>query len=97
MIRFSQTVLEKGRGRLRLLDATGQPLLELAGVQIDDAIRSGYLDPENPHYSLFEYWRIRFETRAHTLVSEADASDAVQDLLESLDVRPFDDDGRSVA
>jgi hypothetical protein len=87
MIRFSKTVLEEGPGRLRLLDDTGIVLLEVEGHEIDDAIRGGFLDPRSLHYSMFEFWRIRQESRAQTVVGDVDSGRTVDLFLESLDFR----------
>jgi hypothetical protein len=92
MIRFSKTVLEEGRDRLRLLDESGTVLLEVAGHEIDDAIRGGYLDPRSLHYSMFEYWRIRSESRSQHVAGDVDPGRTVDRFLESLDSRAMDGD-----
>jgi hypothetical protein len=58
-VRFSETRLEREDNRLRLVDGGGAVLLELRGPEIDDAIRAGFVDPDNLHYSMFEYSRMR--------------------------------------
>jgi hypothetical protein len=44
------------------MDLRGNALLELKGYEIDDAIRAGFLDPADYHFSMYEYARIRTET-----------------------------------
>jgi hypothetical protein len=61
-VRFSETTLDQGRRHIRLMDLCGNALLELKGYEIDDAIRAGFLDPANYHFSMYEYARIRTET-----------------------------------
>ncbi len=61
-IRFSETTLDEAPRHLRLIDSSGKLLLELKGHEIDEAIRSGFLDPSNYHFSMYEYARIRMET-----------------------------------
>ena len=65
-IRFSETTLEEGPRHLRLIDSSGKLLLELRGYEIDEAIRAGFLDPSNHHFSMYEYARIRMETGWHS-------------------------------
>lgn len=65
-IRFSETTLEEGRRHLKLIDSSGRLLLELKGHEIDEAIRSGFLDPSNYHFSMYEYARIRRETGSYS-------------------------------
>ncbi len=94
-VRFSETALEEGQGRLRLLDRAGRVLLQIEGDQIGDAIRGGYLDPKSLHYSMFEFWRMQHEVRTQTAVGEMDPARAVDRFLESLDFpRPGDDGHR---
>lgn len=57
--RFSETRLERENNRLRLVSTTNEVLLELRGHEIDDAVRAGFLDRDNYHFSMFEYARIR--------------------------------------
>ena len=61
-IRFSETRLEEGARQLRLIDSSGKVLLELKGHEIDEAIRAGFLDPSDYHFSMYQYARIRMET-----------------------------------
>ena len=61
-IRFSETMLDEGPGHLRLIDSSGKLLLELRRHEIDEAIRTGFLDPSDYHFSMYEYARIRMET-----------------------------------
>lgn len=61
-IRFSETTLDEGPRHLRLTDSSGKLLLELRGHEIEEAIRAGFLDPSNYHFSMYEYARIRMET-----------------------------------
>jgi len=54
------------------VDSGGAVLLELREDQIPDAIRTGFIDPANWHYSMFEYAQIirdvqSPETRSATL------------------------------
>jgi hypothetical protein len=96
MTRFSKTVLEQDRGRLRLLNSDGVVLLEIGGYELEDAIRAGYLDPESLHYSMFEFWRIRQEVRTQTVVGDVDAGRTVDRFIESLDFpRPDDEEHRA--
>jgi hypothetical protein len=48
------------------MDSSGTLLLELKGHEIDEAIRTGFLDPSNYHFSMYEYTRIRMETGSYT-------------------------------
>jgi hypothetical protein len=61
-IRFSETTLDEGPAHLRLIDSSGKLLLELRRHEIDEAIRAGFLDPSDYHFSMYEYARIRMET-----------------------------------
>jgi hypothetical protein len=61
-IRFSATRLDEGPRHLRLIDSSGTLLLELKGQDIEEAIRAGFLDPSDYHFSMYEYARIRMET-----------------------------------
>jgi hypothetical protein len=65
-IRFAETTLVEGQRHLRLIDSSGQLLLEMKGHEIDEAIRAGFLDPSNFHFSMYEYARIRLETGLHS-------------------------------
>jgi hypothetical protein len=55
---FRETRLIEKPGYLALLDKSNKVVLELRGQEIDDAVRAGYLDPEDSHFSMFEYFRI---------------------------------------
>lgn len=65
-IRFSETTLDEGPRHLKLMDSSGTLLLELKGHEIDEAIRTGFLDPSNYHFSMYEYTRIRMETGSYS-------------------------------
>lgn len=58
-MRFSETTLVRTDRVLRLLDASGGVLLELKGHEIEDAVRAGFVDLNNCHYSMFEYAQMR--------------------------------------
>lgn len=57
--RFSETRLEQEGNRLRLRGRADEILLELRGVEVDDAERAGFIDRNNLHFSMFEYARMR--------------------------------------
>lgn len=57
--RFSETRLEHEGNRVRLRGRADEILLELRGVEVDDAERAGFIDRNNLHYSMFEYARMR--------------------------------------
>ena len=57
-IKFSETRLEEGEHHLKLKDRSGRVLLELRNYEIEDAIHTGYIDPESYHYSMFQYFRM---------------------------------------
>jgi hypothetical protein len=93
-IRFDDTTLQGDRTGLRLLDRSGKILLQLRAHEIEDAIRTGFIDPENYHYSMFEYFRMKRELgpmsaqtdpqRANELLNP---HDAVSKFLASLKFR----------
>jgi hypothetical protein len=90
-VRFSETTLEGDREHLKLLDRSGKVLLELTRHEVDDAIRAGFIDANNYHYSMFEYARMRCELGSISRENDAAASggnpldgDAVATFLESL-------------
>lgn len=58
-VRFSETQLERDRNRLRLVGRGGEVLLDLRGHEIDEAVRAGFLNRDDYHFSMFEYARIR--------------------------------------
>jgi hypothetical protein len=57
--RFSETRLEQDSTRVRLRGRADEVLLELRGVELDDAERAGFIDRRNLHFSMFEYARMR--------------------------------------
>ena len=65
-IRFSETTLDEAPRHLRLIDSSGKLLLELKGHEIDEAIRSGFLDPSNYHFSMYQ---VRPHPNGNRLVS----------------------------
>jgi hypothetical protein len=58
--------VERDANRIRLLAGDDEVLLELRGHEIDAAIRAGFLDRDNVHYSMFEYARLRAVATAQT-------------------------------
>ncbi len=61
-MRFIETKVEEKQGRIMLLAQSGQVLLEMNQVQYESAVRAGLIDPQNLHYSLYEYARMIRET-----------------------------------
>jgi len=61
-MRFIETKVEENQDRVMLLTQSGQVLLEMNRVQYQSAVRAGFIDPENLHYSLYEYARMIKET-----------------------------------
>ena len=59
---FRETTLVEKPGYLALLDKSQKVVLELTGHEIEDAVRAGFLDPNDYHFSLFEHVRIDRET-----------------------------------
>ena len=57
--RYSDTRLERDGKRLRLIGKADEVLLELRGHEIDEAVRAGFLDRNDFHFSMFEYARMR--------------------------------------
>ena len=57
--RFSETRLEQEHNHLRLVGQADEVILELKGHEIHDAVRAGFVDPANFHFSMFEFARIR--------------------------------------
>ena len=90
-IRFSETTLEEGPSYLRLIDGSGKLLLEVKGNEIDEAIRGGFLDPSDYHFSMYEYARIRMETSSYwenlgTRSVRNQPSQSDSDFLRSLNI-----------
>ncbi len=61
-MRFIETKVEEKQGRVMLVTQSGQVLLEMNQVQYESAVRAGLVDPQNLHYSLYEYARMIRET-----------------------------------
>jgi len=59
MLKFGETRFEGDGRSLRLCALDGRLILELKGNEIEAAVRAGFLDPAEWHYSLFEYARMR--------------------------------------
>jgi hypothetical protein len=57
--RFSETRLEHEGSCVRLRGRADEILLELRGLELDDAERAGFIDRNNLHFSMFEYARMR--------------------------------------
>lgn len=57
--RFSETRLEQEGNCVCLRGRADEILLELRGVELDDAERAGFIDRNNLHFSMFEYARMR--------------------------------------
>jgi len=80
-MRFRETRLIREESAWRLVDGAGHVLLELSGSRLERAIDDGYLDPELPHHSMFEYARLLEDVRGVTVrgaevdvqLTEADA------------------------
>lgn len=51
------------RSGLRLLDLEGNLILELLGSEIEEAIRAGFLDRNDLHFSMYAYARLRIDAR----------------------------------
>jgi len=75
MATFFETRLEQGLDVYRLVDQAGNALLELKGPEIDAAIRAGFVDPSDCHYSMYVYARMRRRLAA-TLAPTARAGTA---------------------
>lgn len=60
-MKFRETQLVQDSGSLRLLDLEGNILLELQGDEIDEAVRAGFLDTRDYHFSMYAYARLRKE------------------------------------
>lgn len=60
-VKFQDTILESDRRHIKLLDRSGRILLELKGQEVADAIRAGFIEESDLHYSMFEYSRMRLE------------------------------------
>ena len=73
MATFFETRLEQALDVYRLLDQAGNALLELRGAEIDAAIRAGFVDPSDCHYSMYVYARVR-QRLAASLARAAAAS-----------------------
>lgn len=86
-MRFRDTRLEREETRVRLLDAAGRVLLELKGHEIDDAIRAGFVDPNNWHYSVFEYAEMRRTLKPITAAHQARSDSFDSDLLSRFNIR----------
>jgi hypothetical protein len=74
--RFAETRLEREGNQLRLIGKAEEILLELRGTEIDDAVRAGFLDRDDFHFSMFEYARMRAILPALTPVAPSRASAA---------------------
>ena len=59
MLKFRETRFESDAGGLRLRALDGRVILELERGEVEAAVRAGFLDPAEWHYSLFEYARMR--------------------------------------
>lgn len=59
MLKFGETRFESDARGLRLCTLDGRVILELEGHEVEAAVRAGFLDPADWHYSLFEYARMR--------------------------------------
>lgn len=79
---FSRTIIESNEGNLRLCDIdSGAILVEVKRSQFEDNVRAGFIDPNNLHFSLWEYAKIKSiapSTKGH--------SDSV--FLRSLGISP---------
>lgn len=60
-MKFRETQLVQDSGSLRLLDLEGNVLLELRGDEIEEAVRAGFLDTRDYHFSMYAYARLRKE------------------------------------
>jgi hypothetical protein len=68
-VRFAETRLEHDGNRVRLVGRADEVLLELRGHEIDEAVRAGFVDRDNYHFSMFEYAKIRALTPGMAAVS----------------------------
>jgi len=57
-MRFIDTKVEEKEDRVTLMTQSGHVLLEMTRLQYESAVRAGVIDPENLHYSLYEYARM---------------------------------------
>lgn len=96
MIRFSETTLFKGEGRIGLLNAMGEMLIEIEGHELEDAVRTGFLDPTRLHHSLFEFWRIRLDV-SESMAEDDEPQTMVERFLNSLDIPGSDETERRSA
>lgn len=88
-LRFEDTRHEGDGYSLRLMRKDGSIILSLSGIEIEDAIHAGFIDPQNLHYSLFDFARMRGEvsSAARTVVGWHSGRESVEELLRSLDLR----------
>ena len=86
-LKFDETSLVQEEGRLQLRAPSGAVLLELKPCEIDEAIRLGFLDPSNPHFSLFEYARMVQEAPSEVSSSQAHRPENDDTFLSRLGIR----------
>ena len=90
-IRFSETSLATGPDRYRLLGQSRQVILELQGEEIEEAIRGGFLDPNNLHATMFVHARMLEDLRTHADDIPADPpradGESDTDFLSRLNIR----------
>lgn len=57
-VRFSETSVVECGGALELVDRQGVALFRLTREEVEEAMHAGFLDPEDLHYTLYEYSRM---------------------------------------
>ncbi len=87
-MRFIDTKVEEKEDRVTLTTQSGHVLLEMTRLQYESAVRTGVIDPENLHYSLYEYARmIREGSNVAAAASQKlPSSDSDRDFLASCNI-----------
>lgn len=88
-LKFGETSFEQDGTRIRLITSTGEVLLELQGYEVDKAVRAGFIDPNNYHYSMFEYVRMIGEVKGN--IEPLSTNDEDRGFLASCNIRESTD------
>ena len=88
-LRFSETRLDERPGAVKLLDSSGEVILELRGPEIANAVRRGLYDPADRHGSLYEFARMIEDLGPEGPPDEDPPAepDFDSDFLASIDIR----------
>ena len=93
-IRFRETRLIRNGRNLTLLDYCGNMLLELNDREVDHAVRAGFLDSRDLHFSMYAYARLMGELHEvepdpgasrHCRVEEAESGRVVREGIDEED------------